>query len=105
VDDHDWSPEQGPQDGIGNTYSQEHAWMLFDYTQKAAALLGMDQAFAAQLGTMQAKLYLPVVSPTTGWLEEWMSPNNLGEDQHRHLSPLINFFPAIESMWTTARPR
>jgi alpha-L-fucosidase 2 len=34
-----------------------------------------------------------VVSPKTGWLEEWMSPDNLGEITHRHLSPLIGLFP------------
>ncbi|HVV21610.1 MAG TPA: glycoside hydrolase family 95 protein, partial [Pseudonocardiaceae bacterium] len=93
VDDHDWSPEQGPQDAIGITYAQEQAWMLFDHTRKAAALLDTDAAFAGELAGLQAKLYLPVVSPTNGWLEEWMSPDNLGENQHRHLSPLIDFFP------------
>ncbi len=42
---------------------------------------------------LRARLYLPVVSPKTGWLEEWMSPDNLGETTHRHLSPLIGLFP------------
>jgi alpha-L-fucosidase 2 len=42
---------------------------------------------------MQQQLYLPVVSPTTGWLEEWMTPDNLGDPLHRHLSPLIGLFP------------
>ncbi|HEX3780324.1 MAG TPA: glycoside hydrolase N-terminal domain-containing protein [Pseudonocardiaceae bacterium] len=93
VDDHDWSPEQGPQDAIGITYAQELVWMLFGHLQQASTLLNVDGAYATQLGELRAKLYLPVVSPTTGWLEEWMSPDNLGEDQHRHLSPLINFFP------------
>jgi len=93
VDDHDWSPEQGPQDAIGITYAQELVWMLFGHLQQASKLLQVDGDYAAQLGALQAKLYLPVVSPTTGWLEEWMSPDNLGENQHRHLSPLINFFP------------
>ncbi len=93
VDDHDWSPEQGPQDAIGITYAQELVWMLFGHMQQASKLLHVDAAYANELGALREKLYLPVVSPTTGWLEEWMSPDNLGEDQHRHLSPLINFFP------------
>lgn len=93
VDDHDWSPEQGPQDAIGITYAQELVWMLFGHMRQASDLLHVDGDFARQLAAMRAKLYLPVVSPTTGWLEEWMSPDNLGENQHRHLSPLINFFP------------
>ena len=93
VDDHDWSPEQGPQDAIGITYAQELVWMLFGHMRQASSLLHVDGAYAAELAALQAKLYLPVVSPATGWLEEWMSPDNLGENQHRHLSPLINFFP------------
>jgi alpha-L-fucosidase 2 len=93
VDDHDWSPEQGPQDAIGITYAQELVWMLFGHMRQASKLLHVDAAYANELGALRDKLYLPVVSPTTGWLEEWMSPDNLGENQHRHLSPLINFFP------------
>ncbi|MEV6609488.1 glycoside hydrolase family 95 protein [Kutzneria sp. NPDC051319] len=92
-DDHDWSPEQGPQDGIGNTYSQELAWDLFTHFQTATDVLGQDQDYAKTITAMRDKLYLPVVSPKTGWLEEWMSPDNLGDTKHRHLSPLIGFFP------------
>jgi alpha-L-fucosidase 2 len=93
VDDHDWSPEHGPQDGIGNTYSQELVWMLFEYMRQASARLEVGGEYASELKALQARLYLPRVSPTSGWFEEWMSPDNLGEVQHRHLSPLINFFP------------
>jgi alpha-L-fucosidase 2 len=93
VDDHDWSPEQGPQDAIGITYAQELVWMLFEHMQQATARLNVDRGYASELKALQARLYLPQVSPTSGWLEEWMSPDNLGEVQHRHLSPLINFFP------------
>ena len=92
-DDHDWSPEQGPQDGIGNTYSQELAWDLFTHFKTATDVLGQDQDYATTITAMRDKLYLPVVSPKTGWLEEWMSPDNLGDTKHRHLSPLIGFFP------------
>lgn len=93
VDDHDWSPEQGPQDARGITYAQELTWALFGQLEQATALLGVDRDFAAEVSALREKLYLPVVSPANGWLEEWMSPDNLGEDQHRHLSPLIGFFP------------
>ncbi|WP_328471886.1 glycoside hydrolase family 95 protein [Streptomyces sp. NBC_00448] len=93
VDDKDWSPEQGPQDGIGNTYSQELVWALFGNYRTAAQLLGKDAGFARTIGGLRDRLYLPRISPANGWLEEWMSPDNLGEDQHRHLSPLIGFFP------------
>jgi alpha-L-fucosidase 2 len=93
VDDKDWSPEQGPQDGIGNTYSQELVWALFGNFHTASAALGRDAGLRRTLDGLRSRLYLPQVSPTSGWLEEWMSPDNLGEDQHRHLSPLIGFFP------------
>ncbi|MFJ4921089.1 glycosyl hydrolase family 95 catalytic domain-containing protein [Streptomyces sp. NPDC088725] len=93
VDDKDWSPEHGPQDGLGNTYSQELVWALFGNYQAACAELGTDADHSAVIGGLRERLYLPVVSPTTGWLEEWMSPDNLGEETHRHLSPLIGLFP------------
>ncbi|MGV9571678.1 glycosyl hydrolase family 95 catalytic domain-containing protein, partial [Streptomyces nigra] len=93
VDDHDWSPEHGPQDARGITYAQEVVWTLFGNFCTAAAALGRDRAFADTVAALRRKLYLPEVSPTTGWLQEWMSPDNLGETTHRHLSPLISLFP------------
>ncbi|MFJ4753263.1 MULTISPECIES: glycosyl hydrolase family 95 catalytic domain-containing protein [Streptomyces] len=93
VDDHDWSPEHGPQDARGITYAQEVVWTLFGHYCTAAAALGRDTRYADTVAALRRKLYLPEVSPTTGWLQEWMSPDNLGETEHRHLSPLINLFP------------
>ncbi len=93
VDDHDWSPEQGPTNAIGITFAQELVWQLFQNYRNAAAVLGLDSAFAATVAGLQSNLYLPQVSPTTGWLEEWMTPDNLGDTTHRHLSPLIGLFP------------
>ena len=92
VDDTAWSPEHGP-DRKGNTYGQELAWELFEEFTTAAATLGRDAGPAAALKEMQGRLYLPRVSPETGWLEEWKEPGNLGETTHRHLSPLVGFFP------------
>jgi alpha-L-fucosidase 2 len=93
IDDHDWSPEQGPQDARGITYAQELVWALFEHFQTAAGLLGRDQRYRSAVGDLQDTLYLPQVSPASGWLEEWMSPDNLGETTHRHLSPLMGLFP------------
>ncbi|MEW2549703.1 glycoside hydrolase N-terminal domain-containing protein [Streptomyces sp. NPDC047002] len=93
VDDKDWSPEQGPQDGIGNTYAQELVWALFGNYLTASRDLGRDRAYARTVAALRDRLYLPRVSPTTGRLEEWMSPDDLGETEHRHLSPLIGLFP------------
>ncbi|MFE7068512.1 glycoside hydrolase N-terminal domain-containing protein [Streptomyces sp. NPDC057620] len=93
VDDSDWSPEHGPQDAKGITYAQELVWALFDNYRTAAEQLKKDTAYAKTIGGLQERLYLPKVSEKTGWLEEWMSPDNLGETTHRHLSPLIGLFP------------
>ncbi|MBS2548583.1 glycoside hydrolase N-terminal domain-containing protein [Catenulispora sp. NL8] len=95
VDDNDWSPEHGPSNQIGITFAQELIWQLFANYRQAASVLGRDSGFAATVAGLQSKLYLPQVSTVTGWLEEWMTPDNLdtGDIQHRHLSPLIGLFP------------
>ncbi|MEV0175495.1 glycoside hydrolase N-terminal domain-containing protein [Streptomyces sp. NPDC050803] len=93
VADSDWSPEHGPLDAKGITYAQELVWTLFGNYAEAAAVLGKDADYARTVTALRDRLYLPRVSPTTGWLEEWMSPDNLGETTHRHLSPLVGLFP------------
>ncbi|MFJ2652003.1 glycosyl hydrolase family 95 catalytic domain-containing protein [Streptomyces sp. NPDC087420] len=93
IDDKDWSPEHGPQDAKGMTYAQELVWALFGNFRTATDVLGRDAAHSRTVGALRERLYLPEVSPTSGWLQEWMSPDNLGETTHRHLSPLIGLFP------------
>ncbi|MFF4837516.1 glycoside hydrolase N-terminal domain-containing protein [Streptomyces sp. NPDC001315] len=93
IDDHDWSPEHGPQDARGITYTQELLWSLFGHYEEACRTLDGDLEHAAAVGEVRERLYLPRVSPKSGWLEEWMSEDNLGETTHRHLSPLIGLFP------------
>ncbi|HEY3467954.1 MAG TPA: glycoside hydrolase N-terminal domain-containing protein [Amycolatopsis sp.] len=104
VDDHDWSPEHGPQDARGITYAQEIVWDLFEHYREAVAVLGRDRAYGDRIAGLQRKLYLPKVSPASGWLEEWMTPDNLGETTHRHLSPLIGFFPGDRIAADTSPP-
>lgn len=93
IADSDWSPEQGPLDAKGITYAQELVWALFGNYCVASAELKKDTGYADTIAGLRKRLYLPVVSPRTGWLEEWMSPDNLGETTHRHLSPLVGLFP------------
>ncbi|MEV5012343.1 glycoside hydrolase N-terminal domain-containing protein [Streptomyces sp. NPDC056159] len=93
IADSDWSPEQGPLDAKGITYAQELVWNLFGNYRTATQVLGKDTSYSATIDGLRQRLYLPVVSPKTGWLEEWMSPDNLGETTHRHLSPLVGLFP------------
>lgn len=104
IDDADWSPEQGPENAKGITYAQELAWDLFGHFQQSSDLLGIDADAAARFTALREKLYLPRVSDTTGWLEEWMSPDNLGDVTHRHLSPLIGFFPGDRIRTEDASP-
>ncbi|NNC14033.1 glycoside hydrolase family 95 protein [Planctomonas sp. JC2975] len=93
IDDADWSPEQGPTNAKGITYAQELVWQLFANLQTAARVLGRDRNYTATIKALQDKLHLPAVSKETGWLQEWMTDDNLGETTHRHLSPLIGLFP------------
>ncbi|MEV4812333.1 glycosyl hydrolase family 95 catalytic domain-containing protein [Micromonospora avicenniae] len=93
VADSDWSPEHGPQDTRGNTYAQELVWNLFENYRTATQLLDRDTGHGETVDGLRRRLYLPEVSATTGWLQEWMSPDNLGETTHRHLSPLVGLFP------------
>ena len=94
VDDKDWSPEQGPQDALRHHLrAGTGVGAVRPTTRHRGATLGKDAGYREVIDGLRDRLYLPQVSPTTGWLEEWMTPDNLGEDQHRHLSPLIGFFP------------
>ena len=93
IDDADWSAEHGPTNAKGITYAQELVWQLFANLRTAAHDLGRDTAYAATIKDMQDRLHLPAVSKKTGWLQEWMTDDNLGETTHRHLSPLVGLFP------------
>jgi alpha-L-fucosidase 2 len=68
-------------------------WTLFGNFCAASARLGRDSGYAETVAGLRRRLHLPGVSEKTGWLEEWMSPDNLGETTHRHLSPLVGLFP------------
>ncbi|WNV88597.1 glycoside hydrolase family 95 protein [Umezawaea sp. Da 62-37] len=104
VDDSDWSPEHGPTDAKGVTYAQEIVWDLFEHYRASCLLLGVDRGYWKAVGDLQVKLHLPEVSPKTGWLQEWMTPDNLGETTHRHLSPLIGLFPGDRVRADTVTP-
>ncbi|MGW6863565.1 glycosyl hydrolase family 95 catalytic domain-containing protein [Streptomyces sp. NPDC054912] len=93
IDDHDWSPEHGPDDARGITYAQELVWQLFKNYRAAAAELGMDASYASTIADLQRRLYLPEVSATSGRLAEWMGDDDLGETAHRHLSAHMGLFP------------
>lgn len=93
IDDHDWSAEHGPTNARGITYAQELVWQLFANLQTASRVLGRDAEYASMIEGLQDRLHLPRVSAKTGWLQEWMTDDNLGDTTHRHLSPLVGVFP------------
>ncbi|GAA1726720.1 glycoside hydrolase N-terminal domain-containing protein [Isoptericola hypogeus] len=93
VGDKSWSPEHGPQDAIGLTYEQELVHALFGSFAEASRLLDTDHELAGRAREIRDSLYLPAVSPKTGWLQEWMTPDSMGDPQHRHLSGLIGLYP------------
>ncbi|MGO4261544.1 glycoside hydrolase family 95 protein [Lysobacter sp. TAB13] len=103
VDDHDWSPEHGPQDARGIAYAQELVWALFGHYVEASAVLARGAQYAATIGRLRERLYLPRVLDD-GALEEWMGANDLGEARHRHLSHLIGLFPGDRIHDGTAAP-
>ena len=92
IDDHDWSPEQGPPDAIGNTYSQELVWDLFTHFQAAALLAsgpGLRQDHHRPAGQAVPAAGQPE-DRLAGGVDVAGQPRR---DHHRHLSPLIGFFP------------
>jgi alpha-L-fucosidase 2 len=68
---------------------------LFDQTARAAAILGTDAAFAAQLRATRARL-APDKIGKMGQLQEWMEDwdADAPEPHHRHVSHLYGLFPS-----------
>ncbi len=70
---------------------------LFDQTSRAAATLGLDAAFRAQLANAQARL-VPNQIGAQGQLQEWKDDwdADAPEQQHRHISHLYGLFPSSQ---------
>ena len=63
-------------------------------TASAAEVLGRDAGYSRhRSAACRSGCTCRRSARRPGWLEEWMSPDNLGETDHRHLSPLIGLFP------------
>lgn len=70
---------------------------LFDQTARAAALLGTDAAFAAELVAARARL-APDKIGAQGQLQEWQEDWDAAapEPHHRHVSHLYGLFPSTQ---------
>ena len=89
-----WSPEHGPtEDGV--SYSQEIVWDLFTHYVQAAGVLGVDENYRKQIGSMRDKLVVPQIGKW-GQLQEWMVDRDDPKDHHRHTSHLFAVYPGTQ---------
>jgi len=70
---------------------------LFAQTAAAAAILGVDAAFARELTATRARL-APDRIGSAGQLQEWQEDWDAGapEQQHRHVSHLYGLYPSLQ---------
>lgn len=94
------SPENSPT-GIngsnfaGITMDNQLVTDLFWNTAEAAAILGVDTAFADTLNTMRKRLP-PMQIGQYGQLQEWFDDWDDPEDHHRHVSHLWGLYPGYQ---------
>ena len=76
----------------GSTYHQSLVRAVFDATDRAAAILGTDDAMRKRIASAVAKLPPLKVGPD-GRLLEWAQPYQEAEPGHRHMSHLVGLHP------------
>jgi alpha-L-fucosidase 2 len=85
----------------GSTYHQSLVRALFEASDRAAAILGTDQALRQRIAQATAKLPPFKIGPD-GRLLEWAEPYQEAEPGHRHMSHLVGLHPF--SLITPATP-
>ncbi len=89
-----WSPEHGPY-SIGTSCDQGIIWELFDFTVKAAEVLGIETSEIDEIRSAKEKLWLPEIGLSGVYLE-WKDENTLditGDYGHRHVNHLFTLHP------------
>ncbi len=86
-----WSHEWGPLED-GCAHDQQLIWELFDNTAKAAAILGVDAEWAAELTAKRDRLVGNRIG-RGGYLQEWIVDRPNMVSGQRHTSHLIGVFP------------
>ncbi len=76
----------------GSTYHQSLVRAIFDATDRAAAILGTDEALRQRIAAALAKLP-PLKLGPDGRILEWAEPYPEAEPGHRHVSHLIGLHP------------
>lgn len=95
------SPEQGPtHEGI--KYDLQLVAGMYDYTIKAAEILGVDADKVSAWKEIRNHLEIPVELGTDGQIKEWAEETSyntdkdgkaLGDPVHRHISHLVGLYP------------
>lgn len=89
-----WSPEHGPY-SIGTSCDQEIIRELFDFTLKAADILGIDTSETKEIKQAKDKLWLPKIGLAGEYLE-WKDETQMditGDYGHRHVNHLFSLHP------------
>jgi alpha-L-fucosidase 2 len=92
------TPSNSPEIGglvAGPTMDHQIIRDLFANTIAAAAILGVDQEFAAQLADMRKQI-APNQIGKFGQLQEWLEDKDNPKEQHRHVSHLWGLYPGWE---------
>lgn len=91
-------PSNSPETGglvMGPTMDHQIIRNLFSNTIEASQILGVDQAFAAQLEELRKKI-APNQIGRHGQLQEWLPDVDDPNNTHRHISHLWGLFPGNE---------
>ena len=92
------TPSNSPEHGglvAGPTMDHQIIRSIFDYTAKAAGILGIDEDFAEHIIQIRA-LIAPNQIGRFGQLQEWLEDIDNPNDHHRHISHLWGLYPGWE---------
>jgi alpha-L-fucosidase 2 len=93
------SPEQGGL-VMGPTMDHQIIRALFAAVSEAARILGRDEALAAELDRLRARI-APNQVGRWGQLQEWLEDKDDPNNKHRHVSHLWGVYPGHEINWRT----
>ncbi len=79
----------------GSTMDNQIIRELFTNTMEAAALLGVDSVFSAELASKRSRL-MPTTIGKDGRIMEWLEAFEETEPTHRHVSHLYGLYPGDE---------
>ena len=91
-------PSNSPENGglvMGPTMDRQIVRNLFGNTIAAAAILGIDADFAAELESLRRRI-APNAVGRLGQLQEWLEDIDDPANKHRHVSHLFGLHPGVE---------